>query len=83
VTYLTESILPAVVLHTGGNVYSNLDLWRHGQAELQAASGHAVLIRNTGADRSFWISIVTLLSVAVAMVWAYVKLARAARTSPA
>lgn len=25
VTYLTNSILPAVVLHTGGNIYSNID----------------------------------------------------------
>jgi hypothetical protein len=39
VTHLTGSILPAVVLHTGGNLYSNLDLWLHGRAEWQAAPG--------------------------------------------
>jgi membrane protease YdiL (CAAX protease family) len=39
VTSLTNSILPAIVLHTLGNTYSNLDLWLHGKAEWQAASG--------------------------------------------
>ena len=54
VTYLTRSILPAVVLHTSGNLYSNIDLWLHGQAEWQAASGPAALVWTTGTDASFW-----------------------------
>ncbi|MDP9097602.1 MAG: CPBP family intramembrane metalloprotease [Verrucomicrobiota bacterium] len=33
VNYLTKSILPALVLHTCGNLYSNIDLWLHGQAD--------------------------------------------------
>jgi membrane protease YdiL (CAAX protease family) len=80
VTYLTDSILPAVVLHTGGNIYSNLDLWLHGQAEWQAAAsgGPTAQIWTTGADASFWISLVALLGVAAAMLWAYAMLARAA-----
>jgi membrane protease YdiL (CAAX protease family) len=77
VTYLTRSILPAVVLHTGGNLYSNFDLWLHGQAEWQAATGPAALVWKTGADASFWISIAALLFVATATVWAYFRLARA------
>lgn len=80
---LDKSILPAVVLHTGGNVYSNVDLWLHGQAEWQASSGPTALIWKTGADTSFWILSVALLTVAAAMVGAYFKLARAARRSPA
>jgi membrane protease YdiL (CAAX protease family) len=82
VTYLTESILPAVVLHTGGNIYSNIDLWLHGQAEWQASSGPTGLIWTTGADTSFWIWSGTLLIVAAAMAWAYFKLARAAQKWP-
>jgi membrane protease YdiL (CAAX protease family) len=78
VAHLTNSILPAVVLHTGGNIYSNIDLWLHGQAEWQASSGPAMLIWKTGPDAPFWISLVALLIVAAAMVWAYFKLARAA-----
>jgi membrane protease YdiL (CAAX protease family) len=83
VTYLTKSILPAVVLHTGGNIYSNLDLWLHGQAEWQAASGPTALIWRTGADASFWTSSTALLIVTAGTVWAYFKLARATRKSPA
>lgn len=81
VTHLTNSILPAIALHTGGNIYSNLDLWLHGQAEWQASSGPTVLIWKTGADASFWISSLALVVVVAAMVWAYFRLARAARAS--
>jgi len=81
VTYLTGSILPAVVLHTGGNLYSNLDLWLHGQAEWQAGSGPTALIWQTGADASFRNSSLALLIVAAGMVWAFFQLARAARKS--
>lgn len=79
VTYLTDSILPAIVLHTGGNIYSNLDLWVHRRAEWQTASSASALIWKTGADASFWISAVVLLVVAAAMVWAYFVLASVAR----
>lgn len=82
VTYLTGSILPAVVLHTGGNLYSNLDLWLHGTAEWQAAQGPAALVWTTGADHSFWSWVVALLAVATAMTWAFAMLARAVRKSP-
>jgi membrane protease YdiL (CAAX protease family) len=82
VTYLTNSILPAVVLHTGGNLYSNLDLWLHGKAEWQAPAGRAALIWTTGADRSLRSSAVALLVTAAAAAWACRMLARAARKSP-
>ncbi len=78
VTHLTKSILPAVVLHTCGNLYSNFDLWLHGQAEWQAAAGPAALIWKTGADASFWKSSLALLLVTAVTVWAYFKLARVA-----
>jgi hypothetical protein len=80
VTYLTNSILPSVVLHTAGNLYSNLDLWLHGQAEWQAGSRPERLIWETGPDASFWTSIAMLVVVGAAMLWAYFRLARAART---
>ena len=71
--------LPAVVLHTSGNLYSNIDLWLHGQAEWQAASGPAALVWTTGPDASFWMSSLALIAVAAADVWVYFKLAGAAR----
>ncbi len=79
VTYLTRSILPAVVLHTGGNLYSNIDLWRHGQAEWQASSGSPALIWNAGADASFRNSSIALVIVTALTVWAFFGLARASR----
>jgi membrane protease YdiL (CAAX protease family) len=82
VTYLTNSILPAVVLHTSGNIYSGIDLWLHGQAEWQAAAGLPALIWNAGADASFWISSTALLVAGAGTIWAYFKLASTARKSP-
>ena len=80
VTHLTRSILPAVVLHTCGNIYSNFDLWLHGQAEWQAQASATQLIWKSGADASFWISSTAFLIVTAAMVWAYRRLGRAAIT---
>jgi len=79
VTYLTGSIWPAVVLHTGGNVYSNLDLLLHGQAEWQASSIAAELVWVTGVDPAFVRLALAFLIVTAAALWAYVKLAGATR----
>lgn len=81
VTHLTESILPAVALHTGGNLYSNLDLWLHGKAEWQAPAGPGALVWTTGADAAFRNAVVAFLLVTGAALWAYFRLARAARKS--
>jgi hypothetical protein len=80
VTYLTKSILPAVVLHTAGNLYSNLDLWLHGRAEWQEGSSRAGLIWTTGADPAFWAASAGLAVATAVTVWAYFRLARAARS---
>jgi membrane protease YdiL (CAAX protease family) len=79
VTYLTNSILPAIVLHTCGNIYSNSVLLVSGKAEWQAAAGPAALIWRTGADRQFRTSTIALVVVATAMVWTYIKLASVTR----
>lgn len=68
VTHLTNSILPAIVLHTAGNLYSNFDLWLHGRAEWQAGT-------TTG---SLWMQAATLAIIVIVMVWAYAMLARVA-----
>lgn len=75
VSYLTDSILPAVVLHTSGNVYSNLDLWLHGQAEWQAPAGEKLLVWTTGPDRAFWTETAALVVLTLAMLFAYRTLA--------
>jgi membrane protease YdiL (CAAX protease family) len=75
VTYLTNSTLPAIVLHTAGNLYSNLDLWLHGQAEWQTSSAARTLIWKTGADSSFWACSAGFVIVAALTVVAFVRLA--------
>jgi membrane protease YdiL (CAAX protease family) len=82
VTSITGSILPAVFLHTSGNIYSNFDLWRHGHAEWQTAPGPATLIWQSGPDASFWMSCVTLFIVGTAMVWGFARLRAVARVDP-
>jgi len=76
VAYLTNSILPAIALHTCGNLYSNSLLLLYRQAEWQAAPSRAALIWRTGADRSFWEHVAALAAVTAAMAWAYAVLAR-------
>lgn len=83
VTSLTNSIRPSVVLHTAGNLYSNLDLWLHGKAEWQASSDGAKLIWQTGTDRSFWMTSIACAAITFAMFLAYCKLAKEARQTQA
>jgi membrane protease YdiL (CAAX protease family) len=63
VTWLTKSILPAIVLHTAGNLYSNFDLWLHGQAEWQAAAATTP----AGGDASIALQALALAIVTIAM----------------
>ncbi len=67
VTHRTNSILPAVVLHTAGNTYSNLDLLLTGHAEWQSESRSLMI--NTGLDAEFWLALGACLLSLVAMFW--------------
>ena len=78
VTARTGSILPAIVLHTAGNLYSNLDLWLHGQAEWQAPAAQAASIWKNGPDASFWHATLAMLAACAATVWAFHRLASVA-----
>jgi len=74
VTSSTNSILPAMVLHTIGNTYSNLDLWLHGKAEWQA-SGPPTHVWDPGAS----ITLVALVAAIVGMSGAFFGLSAAVR----
>ena len=77
--YLTNSILPSMVLHAGGNILGYMDLFTRGRAEWQASSSPKPLIWETGTDASFWISCVAVLIVGAAAIWAYTALATVSR----
>ena len=83
VTYLTNSILPAIVLHTVGNLYSNLDLWVHGRAEWQAPSRSAGSFGLHGLERSFWLDVGAFAIVFTATILAFLFLSRLARRGQA
>ena len=77
ITHAAGSIFPAILLHTAGNLYSNFDLYLHGQAEWQAPAGQAASIWKTGPDASFWWTVVSLIAFSGLMVLAYLRLRKA------
>ena len=74
--YLTNSILPSMVLHAGGNVLGAFDLFARGHSEWQGLGTPQPLIWETDPDASFWFSVGATLIVGAAAVWAYAALAR-------
>ena len=80
--YLTNSILPCVVLHATGNVLGGIELLARGRSEWQTSSTPDRLIWETGTDASFWFSCVGLMVVGAAVVWAYRTLATVVRQAP-
>jgi membrane protease YdiL (CAAX protease family) len=78
---LTDSTLPSMVLHGGGNAWSAFDLFTRGRSEWQLSAAPTPLLWETGPDAPFLANAAALLVVAAAAVWAYSELARAARTA--
>jgi membrane protease YdiL (CAAX protease family) len=77
--YLTNSTLPSMVLHGGGNVVSAFGLFVQGRSEWQGLGAERGTL---GADGSLWVSVAATLVVGAAAVWAYVALARLRRPAP-
>jgi membrane protease YdiL (CAAX protease family) len=77
--HLTDSTLPSMVLHGGGNVFSAFDLFTRGRSEWQLSAARTPLIWEVGPDAPFVANAAALLFVGAGAVWAYSELARAAR----
>ena len=77
--YLTNSILPGLVLHAAGDVFSLTRLWVTGRPEWQGPSAPPQLIWESGPDAAFWGFLAALLVVGAAAVWAYATLAGVVR----
>ncbi len=77
--WATNSILPGIVLHAGGDVFSLGRLWATGQPEWQLTPEPPALIWESGVDASFVLSVAAFAALGAGAVWAYVGLARAAR----
>ena len=52
-TWAANSILPALVLHSGGDVISLSRLWLTGRPEWQLLPSQPALVRETGIDAGF------------------------------
>jgi membrane protease YdiL (CAAX protease family) len=77
--YATNSILPGLVLHAGGNVFSLTRLWVTGQPEWQVTGTAPPLIWESRADAVFLSSAAAFVFLSAGAVWAYRELARVAR----
>ena len=78
VTWATNSILPAVALHVGGDIWSLTRQWATGDAEYQRSGGVQSLVWNTGPDPAFLTAVVLLIvfgGAATALCWNLRKLA--------
>ena len=79
--YATNSILPGMVLHAGGDVFSLTRLWTTGQPEWQVSAKPPVLVWETGADAAFWGYVAAFLLLGSGAAWAYSALAGAAQAA--
>ena len=77
--WLTNSILPGMILHAIGDVFSGLNLLTTGQSEWQTDKIPQLLIWETGADTSFWLLFVALIIAGAITIWAYMMLQKAVR----
>ena len=84
--YLTDSTLPSMVLHAGGNMFGALNLFARGRSDWQPLTAPTPLVWQTGADAAFLGNVAALLVAGALAAWAYAALARVtrpARTSSA
>src|SRR5204863_715691 len=82
-TWAANSILPAVVLHSAGDVWSLVRLWWTGRPEWQLSSAPAKLVRETGVDAAFLLSAAACAVLGGLTWWSYVGVHSLGRsTSP-
>jgi membrane protease YdiL (CAAX protease family) len=81
--YFTDSTLPGMVLHAGGNIFSSFDLLTRGRSEWQLSVETRPLVWETGPDAAFMGTLVALVIVGALTVWAYSALAGIVRTTRA
>jgi membrane protease YdiL (CAAX protease family) len=81
--YFTNSILPGVILHGGGNFLSSLGLLAAGRELWPTAAMPASLIWETGPDASFWVALIATIVLGSATVFAYAELAKMTRATRA
>lgn len=74
--YFTDSTLPSMTLHAGGNIFSAFDLFARGRSEWQLSAAPPALIWDTGPDAAFLGTVLAFLAASALTVWAFAGLAR-------
>ncbi len=77
-TWAANSILPALVLHAGGDVWSLGRLWMTGRPEWQLSAAPVQTIWETGVDGAFLLSAAGCIVLTALTAWAYVGIRRRA-----
>jgi membrane protease YdiL (CAAX protease family) len=75
--YFTDSTLPSMTLHAGGNIVSAFDLFTRGRSEWQLSTAQPKLIWQTGPDAIFIGTVLAFLVVSALTVWTFAALSRA------
>jgi hypothetical protein len=81
--YFTDSTLPSIALHAGGNMFGALNFFARGRSEWQPLTAPAPLVWQTGPDAAFLGSLSALLVASALAAWAYAALARVTRQTRA
>jgi membrane protease YdiL (CAAX protease family) len=78
--YASNSILPGIVLHAGGDVLSISRTWMTGKGEWELTSAPPSLIWDTGPDAAFWGALAAFILLGAVAVTAFVALASSSKT---
>jgi membrane protease YdiL (CAAX protease family) len=79
--YATNSTLPSMILHTGGNIFSAFSLFTEGRSEWQLGTGKPALVWESGVDAAFAVNLILLLAVSAGTWLAYKALISAGRAT--
>jgi uncharacterized protein len=79
ITWATDSILPALLLHAGGDVWSLTRLWATGRPEWQLSPSAPPLVWDAGPDATFYAAAGVLIALSVVFVMLCRVLRRTAR----
>jgi membrane protease YdiL (CAAX protease family) len=82
IAYLTNSVVPGMVLHAGGDVFLGLAALATGASEWRGAAAPQPLVWETGIDASFSLSVIAMLFVGALTIMAFISLAGARTRSP-
>jgi hypothetical protein len=61
--WLTNSVVPGIILHAGGNIFNAMLLLGSRRSEWRMTEEEKPLIWETGADSSFWISLIGFIII--------------------